>query len=650
VARASRATERVSTPSPRRLVSVELHRHGPRLHVLGRRLHEWHLGALLASGVAVVVAAGVWPLNLWTLAAIAAGVWMIAKDWRDLLPRTRDTGAWGVGFHRRASPLRAIRHAEGLPTLAAAIAFAVGVVNLVSALTPNIAWRGHLLLQLLPIRAVPVFHTLAVPASLALIVTARSLRRRRRRALHVAVALLVVLGVFDLLKGLDLEEAALSWAAAAVLLWGRAAFAVRPAPLRPRALAAIVAGFVTAVGGVIFLSWLAAGPGWTPDQVITQTVDLFTWTRGSVAFRDDFSWVPLCVGLLTLGFIVTVGYVLFRPLPAPRELPTSEQRTAAQKLVRDFGTDTLAFFKLRRDLQYLFDDEHRAFLGYRIENDVLLVAGDPVGPAGALPGLLTRALVFAEGRGLRVAVLGASKALLPLWRAAGFRSLYLGSEAVVETERFSLEGRAIRKVRQSVSRLERAGFVATADRLAELDRATLVELEHVSEAWRAGAPERGFSMAMDDVGGEQQADSVVISARDESGAIRAFLHFVPSCGGAMSLSFMRREHGTPNGLTEFLVVRAIELLRERGVAELSLNFAAFGRLLERPAGRFERVLARFIRLGNRYFQIESLYRFNAKFMPRWEPRYLLFESLFGLPRVGLAAMRAEGQFPKLRAS
>jgi lysyl-tRNA synthetase class 2 len=109
---------------------------------------------------------------------------------------------------------------------------------------------------------------------------------------------------------------------------------------------------------------------------------------------------------------------------------------------------------------------------------------------------------------------------------------------------------------------------------------------------------------------------------------------------------MRRDRETPNGLTEFLVARGIELLRARGIEEVSLNFAAFARFLHDPRGPVERALGRLVSLANPFFQIESLYRFNAKFFPRWEPRYLVYEGPFALPRIGLAALWVEGQLPK----
>jgi lysyl-tRNA synthetase, class II len=632
------------------ILRIERNPRGPRLFVLGRRVHECHAGLLLLSAILVGTLLRVWPISVWLGLAVLAGGWMVVKDWRDLVPALRDTGAWRLGVHGRFAPLRALRYADGLPVFAGGIAFAIGVVNLVSALTPNVTWRHHVLLHLEPVRAVPLFHTLAVPASVALIVTAFHLRGRRRRAWQVATLLLAVLGVLNVLKGLDVEEAVLSWAGAAFLWWGQDAFVVRHERLgwrSPMLFAATLLGVLLATAGLV---WIGSGGTASPTQVVLDTFDLVGWSHATVAFQDELTWVPFAVGMAGLAAIVAAGLLFFRPLPAPRRLPDAAAHDAACELVRAHGRDTLDFFKLRRDLHYLFGSDGRAFLGYRVEGRTLLIAGDPVGPPDALPGLVSEALAFAEVRGLEVAAVGASVALLPVWRDAGLQSLYLGDEAILETADFSLGGRSIRKVRQSVTRLERAGYTAQAVELATLDDPALGELEHVSTLWLAGRSERGFSMAMDSLGGEHQDESVVVYARDDSGTMKGFLHFVPVFGRpAMSLSLMRRDRDAMNGLTEFLVVRAVELLRERGVEELSLNFAAFGRILARPSGRVDRVLAKLVSLGDRYFQIESLYRFNAKFSPRWEPRYLAYERILGLPRVGLATMVAEGQLPRLGA-
>ena len=169
-----------------------------------------------------------------TLAVAAAGVLLIAKDWRDLVPSKRDTAAWRLGLHMEPLPLRAVQRADPLPKLVALTAVLAGFVNLAAAVRPNIAWRNHLLLGVEPLEGLKISHAAAVPTSLLLLVTAPYLWRRRQSALRLALVLLTGLTALDLLKGLDLEAASGSAAAATVLWLGRGSFYVRHDPVTMR--------------------------------------------------------------------------------------------------------------------------------------------------------------------------------------------------------------------------------------------------------------------------------------------------------------------------------------------------------------------------------------------------------------------------------
>jgi lysyl-tRNA synthetase class 2 len=540
---------------------------------------------------------------------------------------------------------------DWLPPLAGWLAGIVGMVNIASTLTPDFRSRADLVKGILP-ELVPVAaHALALSAGLALIVIGVYLAKRRRRAWALGVAILLVAGALNLLKGLDIEEALLSWLLATLLVWGREAFVVQhddsnwgTIAARLALLFGALAGAV-ATGVVVALAWTS--PALPPSHIPDQVLALLTFSGAPTAYHDPFDWLPAGVGFTTVGVLIVSAYLVFKPLAASRTAPEARVRHAAGLIVSSHGTDSLSFFKLRLDNHYFFDATRRAFVAYRVEGGVLLVSGDPVGPPHLVPGLVRELCAFAEVRGLKIAVVGASRGFADVAADSGLGSFYIGDEAIVCVASFSLEGRPIRKVRQSVTRLERAGYRASLARLGDLDGFAIDELETVSERWLGDTPERGFSMAMDGFRSEHLADSIVVVARDAEGTARGFLHFVPARGGkTMSLSAMRRDPDTPNGLMEFLVVRGIQLLGERRVEELSLNFAAFARLLHSPSGVRDRVLARAMKLGDRYFQVESLYRFNAKFNPRWQERYLLYQKPLGLPRAGLATMWAEGQLPK----
>jgi lysyl-tRNA synthetase class 2 len=553
----------------------------------------------------------------------------------------------------RALTVRATRPSQWLPPLAAAGSMVIGVVNVGTALAAHLPSGLQSLLDGDLVARVPLVHAGQLPIGVSLIFLGLYLGRRRRGAWALAVALVVVGGALDVIKSHDFAEGVGAWTIAAVLASQRKAFFVRQDRQALRAALWRVPLAVATAGGIASLAvWFGSrpvNPHVSPHHAWHETRHLLTLRGGDIHFHPAFSWVPFGVHVLALVTILFAFYLLLRPLQAPRQLPNPRARRLARDLVETHGADTLSYFKLRQDKHYLFSADERAFVGYQVAGRRLLISADPVGPPDALPALMRDVFAWAEVRGLKIGFINAGESTRELAAAAGLRSFYFGDEAILDLQAFSLEGRPIRKIRQSVTRLTKAGYTASIAAVGELDDAARRELEAVSDRWRGKDRERGFSMCMDSVCGRHQPDSTVVIARDADGSMRGFLHIVPAFGRpAASLSAMRRERDTPNGLTEFLVVRAIELLRERDVAELSLNFAAFGRWMHDPRNRREALLGRLAKPLNPFFQIESLYKFNAKFFPRWEPRYLLYEGRVGLLPTGIASLIVEGQLPRPR--
>jgi lysyl-tRNA synthetase class 2 len=348
--------------------------------------------------------------------------------------------------------------------------------------------------------------------------------------------------------------------------------------------------------------------------------------------------------VLTAGLAAVVLAVRAAgPWGAGRASAPDEWRRAAQVVARD-GRDTLAPFALRRDKRYFFDERGTSFLAYRTVAGVALVSGDPVGEEDAFPDLLAAFERYAARRGWAVAALGVSGERLPLWRELGFHAHYTGDEAVVDPTTFSLEGRAIRKVRQSVTRLERAGFRVEVRRTRDVDDALAARLADIADHWRQGRSETGFSMAYESARVDRERDDVYAIALDGDGRAQGFLHLAAlPAGRALSLSSMRRDRSTPNGLNEFLICRTLTWAAEHGIERVSLNFAAFAAVLDPPGpvDRVTRLERRALGVVSGRFQLERLLAFSEKFAPGWIPRYVAYPSRRALPRIGLAAMLAE---------
>ncbi|WP_084011354.1 phosphatidylglycerol lysyltransferase domain-containing protein [Pseudofrankia sp. DC12] len=543
-----------------------------------------------------------------------------------------------------------------MPRVAALLTLTIGVIDIVSVVTPE--WRFRLadLREVLPGSVSRQAAAFTVLVGMLLVLLARGLRRRKRRAWRAVVILLAASVMLHLVKGLDVEEAAGSAALFGVLLVTRREFQAKGDPTtRWRAFGVGLTLTFISIGIGLLLLRARSGHIVAPHPLSAELQQILGGLVGipgplrytSDRFADLAARVLLAMGLLT---VVTTGYLALRP-SEPRPRLTDQDEAQVRALLDRHGeADSLGYFALRRDKSMIWSPTGKAGVAYRVVSGVMLASGDPLGDPEAWPGAIREFLREAADHAWTPAVMGCSQTGAIAWKRTGLSVLELGDEAVVDTASFTLQGRSMRNVRQAAGRVERAGYTALARRMRDIPPHETDRLTRQAAAWRGTETERGFSMALGRLGDAADGGCVAVIAllADPDGGEarpRALLHFVPWGHSGLSLDAMLRDRSADNGLNEFLIAHTLCHAAELGVTQVSLNFAFLRSALERGerlgAGPFARGWRGLLMFLSRWFQIDSLYRFNAKFQPTWQPRYVCYPTSTDLPRIVLAGLEAE---------
>lgn len=488
----------------------------------------------------------------------------------------------------------------------------------------------------------------------AMLVLAGALRRRKKRAWAFTLAF-VALGALTHLPGHRWVVVAVNVAVLGVLVWTREDFTARSE--RSGRLAALrvllLMGSVSIVAGLFLTQRTAPQNDWS-DRLTEVLFGLIGFTP-DLAFRRPALAGQTEIALNTLGALTALLTLatLLAPARKPSRL-TADAEARLRALLAAYGDrDSLGYFALRGDKTAIFSPSGKAAVVYRVIGSVTLASGDPLGDPEAWPQAIAAWLDEADDYAWTPGVVGASEDGAIAYHRAGLDSLELGDEAVLELSEFSLDGRSMRSVRQAVNRVRRAGYTLEVMRQRDLSAEEVATVRLAADTLRGEEAERGFSMALGRVGDPRDPDVVVARCRDADGRLVAVLGFVPWGRAGLSLDLMRRSRDSENGTVEFVVAGMTQAAASLGVERISLNFAVFRSVFERGqrvgAGPVLRLWHKVLLVASRWWQIESLYRANAKYSPEWVPRFVCFRRAAELPRVGIAALEAEAfiQRPRL---
>lgn len=534
--------------------------------------------------------------------------------------------------------------------IAAAVIAATGLIAVVSALTRPLRNRLRIVTDVFSVGAVRAANGLVAAAGIGLLLLARAILRGQRRAWWLALGTLGFVLMGHLLKGVDFEEAL--GAAAAIVYLGVNGDAFRArSHLRAgrHALATLSLGVVGVFSGA-FVALEAAS-----SRHGHQRLGVGRGVRD--ALRSLGAQAPADISARLDGFVrtavVATGaavalvalWVSLRPVivgvVGERQRADDEKR--ARSVLSVYGGGTLDYFALRDDKTYFF--RGRSMISYAVYGSVCVVSPDPIGPLDERRDTWAAFRGFADDEGWIVAVLAAGQEWLDLYNSFGMLTMYVGDEAIVDVASFRLDGGDRKSLRQAVNRVARNGYRVEFYDPACVESAMREKLDGLMAKSRRGGVERGFSMTLGRIFDARDQGLLLAVCIGPDGSPCAFCQYVPSPrAGGWSLDLMRRDTGEhPNGLLDFVIVETIRHLIEGQQQSLGLNFAAMRAILasETGTGWWPRLQRRLLIHLSRDMQISSLWHFNAKYGPRWVPRYVAVDGRENMGTVAIALARAE---------
>jgi phosphatidylglycerol lysyltransferase len=521
----------------------------------------------------------------------------------------------------------------------------MGLINITSAVQPALQNRIAIINAYLPLEVRHGGRIVSALAGFALILIAGNLWRRKRTAWLVAVLLLAVTFLSHLIKGLDFEEASVSIALLILLILLRNSFHAssdRPS-LKQGFIVLCVAFIFTLIYGSVgfFLLDRHFSVKFSVLDAVRQTVVMFTslYNPGLepiTGFGRYFAFSIYLIGFSTLGFSLLM---LIRPVLV-RGFATPEQHQRATEIVKNHGRTALARPVLFDDKSYFFTGDD-SVIGYAAYGRGAISLGDPICPPEKVSESIMAFKNYCKRNDWQPAFVSTLPDYLENYKDAGFDSLCLGYEAIVDLSTFSMEGKENKDIRYAVNRMEKMGYTAVVHK-PPLDSALYARLKEISDAWltsRHGG-EMHFSDGWFNEKYIQSEPVMVIHAAD--GSPTAFANLVPEYQkNELTIDLMRHLPKVEYGTMEFLFARLLQYAKENGYSTFSLGLSAIVGVGEKPDDpRVEKALHTLSEYASRFFDFKGLHNFKEKFHPDWQPRYLIYPGAASLPQILSSLLQA----------
>ncbi|PWG80461.1 bifunctional lysylphosphatidylglycerol flippase/synthetase MprF [Pararcticibacter amylolyticus] len=516
----------------------------------------------------------------------------------------------------------------------------LGVVNIVSVLTPTITTRVRFLKGILGPEVIEISNYFVLAAGLFLLVTAAFMLKGLRTAWYFAVVLSLISIAGNITKAIDYEEAIVAIVVLVVLIVSRKEYYIRTNPrLRntgiQTTLLSIAAVLLYGIIGFYFLDRKHFDTDFSLFQSFRYTLESYFLLESNDliprdSFAQNFLYSINISGFLSFAFLL---YTLIRPYVL-KSTSSADEFNRAKELLDKYGNSSSDYFKTYFDKLIYFPESLDAFISYRISGNFAVVLDDPIAAdEQQMSACIAEFDRYCYNNGLKSIYYRVPESSLNIYRDLGKKALFLGQEGVVDLVNFSLQGGSKKSMRNALKKVSDRGYQAVVYH-PPLKDGLLQRLKAVSDEWleETGRKEIIFSQGM--FIEEELKEQVVITVESPEEKIVAFLNVIPDyVKGEGTYDLIRKTADAPNGVMDFILIELFNYLKNEGYEAVNLGFAPLAGM--DTARTFPEKSMKFAYEKIRSFShYKGLREYKEKFEPVWCNKYLIYNQdydLFQMP-------------------
>jgi phosphatidylglycerol lysyltransferase len=521
----------------------------------------------------------------------------------------------------------------------AILIFALGIVNIISVLTPALPERVRLLKDYLLVDFVSFSNSFVFIAGLFLLVTAAFMLRGLRTAWWFAIGLSIISVFGNITKGIDYEEASVALLILGSLIATRKEYHIKTNPRLgtvglQTAVLSMAAVILYGMVGFYFLDKKHFQIDFNIGQSFWYTIQNFFLIGSSDliprdAFARDFIYLIKISGFASISFLI---YSLVRPY-VYKVTSTDEEIARAKNLTRQYGNSALDFFKTYSDKFIFAPNAINAFISYRVSRNFAVVLENPVAEnRDEMKKCIVAFSEYSYENGLKDIYYRVPKDSLSLYLELSRKSLFLGQEGVVDLDSFSLEGGEKKSIRNALNKIKEQGYT-THINTPPLRDGLIQKLKAVSDEWLklTDRDEIIFSQGM--FVEKEIKEQTVITIESSEEKIIAFLNVIPDyVKNEGTYDLLRKTADAPNGIMDYILIELFNHFKASGIRYINLGFAPMSGL-DDPNNFTEKSMKFAYEKIRSFSHYKGQRDYKEKFNPQWNDKFLIYSNDYDLLQV-----------------